>query len=53
MILSDRGTIDLAAEQSTWPVTGGSGRFAGVKGGSIRVTFVGEEGSDLKIRLES
>jgi hypothetical protein len=52
MVFSDRGTIDLTAERSSWPVTGGSGRYAGVTGGVITVTNV-KGGSDLKVRLVS
>jgi hypothetical protein len=53
MIFSDRATVDLAAQRSVWPVTGGSGRFSGVRAGSITVSFVARGGADLKVRLVS
>lgn len=52
MIFADRATIELSAERSTWPITGGSGRFSGVKGGSVTSTNV-QGGSDLRVRLVS
>jgi hypothetical protein len=52
MLFADRATIDLTAQRTTWPITGGSGRFSGVKGGAVTSTNV-EGGSNLRVRLVS
>jgi hypothetical protein len=48
MIVSDRAKVTLSDAVSVYPVTGGTGRYAKVKGGTITATGDGE---DITIKL--
>lgn len=51
MLLADRVPVNLSEDGLTLPVSGGTGRFKGVKGTTVSKSIAGSDDSDVVITL--
>jgi hypothetical protein len=51
MLLSDRQTVHFTDTGATFPLTGGTGRYAKVRGGQLVTTFYSENSSNSDLAI--
>ena len=51
MLLSDRQTVHFGQTGATFPITGGTGRYAKVKGGQLVTTFYSDRSNNSDIAI--